>query len=276
MRVAADVFADPQALGRRAAELVADGLERSRAAGRPYLLGCPGGRSAATTYQALAGAGRPARPRPRPPRRRDDGRLPGPRPRRRAWTTRTTRPRTPASASAASRSSRPLDRAAGRGRGVPADAPVAARPARPRRATTTRSPPPAASTSSCWPPAPATGTSPSTRPARRRTAGPASSTCPTAPAGTTWPPSPPSAAASTPSPGTASPWASRRSCEHSRVGRHARLRRRQGPGRGPPAARPPATTPAGPRPSSPPARGRGSSSTTRRWPRAAAVPAPVG
>lgn len=54
MRVAADVFADPQALGQRAAELVADGLERSRAAGRSYLLGCPGGRSAATTYEALA------------------------------------------------------------------------------------------------------------------------------------------------------------------------------------------------------------------------------
>ncbi|SDT32504.1 glucosamine-6-phosphate deaminase [Friedmanniella luteola] len=54
MRVAPDVFADPQALGRQAAELVADGLERSRLAGRPYLLGCPGGRSAATTYAALA------------------------------------------------------------------------------------------------------------------------------------------------------------------------------------------------------------------------------
>jgi glucosamine-6-phosphate deaminase len=55
VRVAPDVFADPFALGQRAAEMIADGLVRARAAGRPYLLGCPGGRSAATTYQSLAG-----------------------------------------------------------------------------------------------------------------------------------------------------------------------------------------------------------------------------
>ena len=54
MRVEPDVFADEQALGHRAAELVADGLERARSAGRTYVLGCPGGRSPLSTYQALA------------------------------------------------------------------------------------------------------------------------------------------------------------------------------------------------------------------------------
>ncbi|MBT0992987.1 6-phosphogluconolactonase [Cellulomonas sp. DKR-3] len=46
------VHADAQALGAAAAALVADRIE---AAGpRPFLLGCPGGRSAASTYLALA------------------------------------------------------------------------------------------------------------------------------------------------------------------------------------------------------------------------------
>lgn len=49
-----DVFPDPHALGRRAAEIVAEGIVAAGEAGRPYLLGCPGGRSAASTYQALA------------------------------------------------------------------------------------------------------------------------------------------------------------------------------------------------------------------------------
>lgn len=55
MPVAPDVFADPQSLGVKAAELVADGIEAAGTAGRRFLLGCPGGRSAASTYQALAG-----------------------------------------------------------------------------------------------------------------------------------------------------------------------------------------------------------------------------
>ncbi|HMO12022.1 MAG TPA: hypothetical protein PKB06_11100, partial [Actinotalea sp.] len=45
------VFDDPAALGSAAAALVADRLE---AAPDRFLLGCPGGRSAATTYLALA------------------------------------------------------------------------------------------------------------------------------------------------------------------------------------------------------------------------------
>lgn len=49
-----DVFPDPQSLGRRAAELVVEGVVSAGEAGRPFLLGCPGGRSAASTYQALA------------------------------------------------------------------------------------------------------------------------------------------------------------------------------------------------------------------------------
>lgn len=54
MTVQPDVFPDPQELGRGAAELVAEGIAAARAAGRTYLLGCPGGRSAGSTYQALA------------------------------------------------------------------------------------------------------------------------------------------------------------------------------------------------------------------------------
>jgi glucosamine-6-phosphate deaminase len=53
--VVADVFPDPQRLGEAAAELVADGIVDSRGSGKPFLLGCPGGRSAQSTYQALAG-----------------------------------------------------------------------------------------------------------------------------------------------------------------------------------------------------------------------------
>jgi glucosamine-6-phosphate deaminase len=52
MRVEPTVFEDPEALGRAAAAHIAD---RIAAAGdRPFLLGCPGGRSAASTYRALA------------------------------------------------------------------------------------------------------------------------------------------------------------------------------------------------------------------------------
>src|SRR3954453_4112504 len=55
MAVAPDVFTDPAELGGRAARMIADGLSAARSAGRPYVLGCPGGRSAASTYAALAG-----------------------------------------------------------------------------------------------------------------------------------------------------------------------------------------------------------------------------
>lgn len=51
MRVRPEVFADPVQLGRAAAEVVADRIARSP--GR-FLLGCPGGRSPHSTYQALA------------------------------------------------------------------------------------------------------------------------------------------------------------------------------------------------------------------------------
>lgn len=52
MPITPEVFADAEALGRAAATLVADRLESSQ--GRPFLLGCPGGRSPSTTYAALA------------------------------------------------------------------------------------------------------------------------------------------------------------------------------------------------------------------------------
>lgn len=51
MRVRPHVFADPEQLGRAAAEHVADRIARSP--GR-FLLGCPGGRSPQSTYRALA------------------------------------------------------------------------------------------------------------------------------------------------------------------------------------------------------------------------------
>jgi hypothetical protein len=46
-------FSTADALGRTLAGPIADGIARASAAGRRYLLGCPGGRSARTTYQAL-------------------------------------------------------------------------------------------------------------------------------------------------------------------------------------------------------------------------------
>jgi glucosamine-6-phosphate deaminase len=48
------VFADPEELGRAAARLVADRLQAATAEGRPFLLGCPSGRSPSSTYAALA------------------------------------------------------------------------------------------------------------------------------------------------------------------------------------------------------------------------------
>lgn len=52
MPIRPTIFDDPEALGEAAAAHIA---ERMTAAGeRPFLLGCPGGRSAASTYRALA------------------------------------------------------------------------------------------------------------------------------------------------------------------------------------------------------------------------------
>lgn len=55
MSIEPEVFATPGDLGGRTARMIADGLGAARAAGRPYVLGCPGGRSASSTYAALAG-----------------------------------------------------------------------------------------------------------------------------------------------------------------------------------------------------------------------------
>lgn len=55
MRVPPTVFRDPDVLGRTLAAEIADEIEDAARAGRRYLLGCPGGRSAHSTYAALAG-----------------------------------------------------------------------------------------------------------------------------------------------------------------------------------------------------------------------------
>jgi len=47
-------FPDGDALGDALAAEIAEGIASARIAGRRYLLGCPGGRSARTTYAALA------------------------------------------------------------------------------------------------------------------------------------------------------------------------------------------------------------------------------
>lgn len=47
-------FPTAAALGRTLAGQIADGLAAAESAGSRYVLGCPGGRSARTTYQALA------------------------------------------------------------------------------------------------------------------------------------------------------------------------------------------------------------------------------
>jgi glucosamine-6-phosphate deaminase len=49
------VFADPEELGAALAAEILEAYER--ADGRPFLLGCPGGRSLRSTYRALAGRG---------------------------------------------------------------------------------------------------------------------------------------------------------------------------------------------------------------------------
>lgn len=54
MRVAPTVFDGPEAVGRALAALIADELG-ARAPGRPFLLGCPSGRSPHSAYLSLAG-----------------------------------------------------------------------------------------------------------------------------------------------------------------------------------------------------------------------------
>jgi glucosamine-6-phosphate deaminase len=54
LRVVPTVFPDPEILGRAFAALIADELADSVARGHDFLLGCPGGRSALSTYRALA------------------------------------------------------------------------------------------------------------------------------------------------------------------------------------------------------------------------------
>ena len=48
------VFPDEDRLGASLAVEIVEGIDAARAAGRRYLLGCPGGRSARSTYQALS------------------------------------------------------------------------------------------------------------------------------------------------------------------------------------------------------------------------------
>jgi glucosamine-6-phosphate deaminase len=54
MRIDPQVFETPVALGEHVARAIADRIEESAASVRPFVLGCPGGRSALTTYHALA------------------------------------------------------------------------------------------------------------------------------------------------------------------------------------------------------------------------------
>ena len=53
MSIATRIFDNDRALGAALAERIIDGLGMASRAGRPYLLGCPGGRSLLSTYQAL-------------------------------------------------------------------------------------------------------------------------------------------------------------------------------------------------------------------------------
>jgi glucosamine-6-phosphate deaminase len=54
MSVELTVFVDPATLGEALASEIADGIALATACERRYVLGCPGGRSARTTYQMLA------------------------------------------------------------------------------------------------------------------------------------------------------------------------------------------------------------------------------
>jgi glucosamine-6-phosphate deaminase len=54
MAVPLTVFTDDRALGAAVAGEIADGMAEAAKRGEPYVLGCPGGRSPRTTYEALA------------------------------------------------------------------------------------------------------------------------------------------------------------------------------------------------------------------------------
>jgi len=54
MRVQPTVFDGPEVLGHALATLIAERLAEAAEAGRPFLLGCPSGRSPQSTYTALA------------------------------------------------------------------------------------------------------------------------------------------------------------------------------------------------------------------------------
>ena len=54
MQVRPTIFDDPSSLGRTLAARIADEIQAAHAAGRRYVLGCPGGRSPMTTYAELA------------------------------------------------------------------------------------------------------------------------------------------------------------------------------------------------------------------------------
>ena len=52
-RARSRVFPSVEALADAAAELIVDGIRAATAAGRPYLLGCPGGRTPRPVYDAV-------------------------------------------------------------------------------------------------------------------------------------------------------------------------------------------------------------------------------
>lgn len=54
MRVEPQIFRGPNEVGEAAAAVIADGIAAATARGRAFVLGCPSGRSAQTTYRALA------------------------------------------------------------------------------------------------------------------------------------------------------------------------------------------------------------------------------
>lgn len=54
MRVPPEIFPTADDVGRRAAVVLADGIADAAASGRSYVIGCPSGRSAMSTYAALA------------------------------------------------------------------------------------------------------------------------------------------------------------------------------------------------------------------------------
>jgi len=54
MRIQPTVYDGPEAIGRALAALIADRLAQAADAGRPFVLGCPSGRSPYTTYVELA------------------------------------------------------------------------------------------------------------------------------------------------------------------------------------------------------------------------------